>query len=43
MSAIINVAQSVNEPWPLDIYDHARVHRKVVMKPGDLLWYEGAK
>uniref|UniRef100_A0A7S1UF35 Uncharacterized protein n=1 Tax=Phaeomonas parva TaxID=124430 RepID=A0A7S1UF35_9STRA len=40
-SAIINVAQDVDEPWPLEIYDHVRrVAHNVTMEPGDLVLYE---
>lgn len=39
-SAIINVAQDVEEPWPLEVYDHDGVAHNVTMEPGDVLFYE---
>lgn len=39
-SAIINVAQDVEEPWPLEIYDHAGRAYNVTMEPGDMVLYE---
>jgi hypothetical protein len=39
-SAIINVAQSVDEPWPLEVYDHDGVAHNVTMEPGDMVLYE---
>jgi len=39
-SAIINVAQDVNEPWPAEIYDHDGKAYNVTMEPGDMVLYE---
>ena len=39
-SAIINVDQDVDEPWFLEVYDHAGVAHNVSMAPGDLVLYE---
>jgi prolyl 4-hydroxylase len=39
-SAILNVAQDVDEDWPLEVYDHNGVAHNVTMKPGDLVLYE---
>jgi prolyl 4-hydroxylase len=39
-SAIINVAQEVDEPWYLEVYDHQGVAHNVTMEPGDLVLYE---
>jgi prolyl 4-hydroxylase len=39
-SCIINVAQDLNEPWPLEVYDHAGRAHNVTMEPGDLVLYE---
>jgi prolyl 4-hydroxylase len=36
LSAIINVDQEVEEPWPLQIYDHDRNSYVVFMQPGML-------
>jgi prolyl 4-hydroxylase len=39
----LNIEQSVDEDWPLEIEDHAyRIHR-IVMEPGDMLLYEGGR
>lgn len=43
ISAIINVAQNVDEDWPLVIEDNAyRVHH-VLLKPGEIVFYEGGR
>jgi hypothetical protein len=39
-SAIINVAQDVEEDWPLEVYDHDGVAHNVTMQPGDMVLYE---
>mmetsp|Transcript_28509 Transcript_28509/g.39256 ORF Transcript_28509/g.39256 Transcript_28509/m.39256 type:complete len:462 (+) Transcript_28509:45-1430(+) len=39
-SAIINVAQDTNEPWPVEIYDHNGKAYNVTMEPGDMVMYE---
>lgn len=39
-SAIINVAQDLDEEWPLEVYGHDGVARNVTMKPGDMVLYE---
>jgi len=39
-SAIINVAQDVDEPWPLEVYTHDGRAVNVTMEPGDLVLYE---
>jgi len=39
-SAIINVAQEVDEPWPLEVYDRYGNAVNVTMNPGDMVLYE---
>ena len=39
-SAIINVAQDVDEPWPLEVIGHDGIARNVTMEPGDMVLYE---
>jgi hypothetical protein len=39
-SAIINVDQDVDEPWPLEVIGHDGVARNITMVPGDLVLYE---
>ena len=39
-SAIINVAQDVDEPWPLEVYDRQGNAVNVTMEPGDMVLYE---
>jgi prolyl 4-hydroxylase len=39
-SCIINVDQDVNEPWPIEVYDHAGKAHNVTMEPGDIVLYE---
>jgi prolyl 4-hydroxylase len=43
ISAILNVGQSVDEPWPLQIVDHEDKRHDVFLKPGEMLWYESAR
>jgi prolyl 4-hydroxylase len=40
-SAIINIAQDVDEPWPLEVIDHLGVARNITMEPGEMILYEG--
>ena len=43
-SLIINLDQvGVEEPWPLEIYDHMGHLHEVLMAPGDILYYESAR
>jgi len=39
-SVIVNVDQDVDEPWPLEVYDHDGVAHNVTMEPGEMLFYE---
>jgi len=39
-SAIINVGQDVDEPWPLEVYDHNGRAHNITMRPGDMVLYE---
>lgn len=39
-SAIINVAQDVDEPWPIEVYGHDGKATNVTMEPGDMVMYE---
>jgi len=39
-SAIINVAQDVTEPWPIEVYGHDGKAYNVTMEPGDMVLYE---
>ena len=39
-SAMLNVAQDVDEDWPLEIYDHDGKAHNVTMHPGDMLLFE---
>jgi hypothetical protein len=39
-SCIINVAQDVDEPWPLEVYDRNDRAVNVTMEPGDMVLYE---
>ena len=43
ISAIINVDQEVEEDWPLFIKDHKGEDHEVVLRPGDMIWYESAR
>jgi len=39
-SCIINVAQDVEEPWPLEVIGHDGIARNITMEPGDMVLYE---
>lgn len=41
-SAILNVAQDVDEDWPTEIYDHQGRAHNITLKPGELLLFESA-
>jgi prolyl 4-hydroxylase len=43
VSAILNVAQEVNTDWPLMIHDHFGGKHAVLLKPGEMLFYESAR
>jgi hypothetical protein len=38
-SAIIQVDQDVDEPWPLEVYGHDGVATNITMEPGDMVLY----
>lgn len=39
-SAIINVDQDTDEPWPLEVIGHDGIAKNITMVPGDLVLYE---
>jgi prolyl 4-hydroxylase len=39
-SAIVNVDQDVDEPWPLEVYSHDGRAYNVSMEPGEMVLYE---
>lgn len=39
-SCIIQVAQDIDEPWPIEVYDHSGKAWNVTMQPGDMTLYE---
>ncbi|HBP20512.1 MAG TPA: hypothetical protein DEA08_22310, partial [Planctomycetes bacterium] len=43
VSAILNVDQEVDEPWPLEIDDHLYRRHRLLLAPGQLLLYEGGR
>ena len=43
ISAILNVDQVVREDWPLVIDDNYYREHRVLMKPGEMLFYEGGR
>jgi len=43
ISAILNIGQEVEEDWPLFIKDHNDRSHKVVLRPGEMIWYESAR
>ena len=42
ISAILNIAQDVDSPWPLQILDHSGRPHEVLLQPGEMVWYESA-
>jgi len=40
---IINVDQDVNQDWPLVIDDHHYRQHQVLLKPGEMVFYESAR
>ena len=40
VSAILNIHQNVDEDWPLQILDHEGIVHNVLLKPGEMVWYE---
>lgn len=44
VSLIVNIAQgNMTQPWPVEVNDHADRLHEVVMRPGDIVYYESAK
>jgi len=39
-SVIINVAQDVDEPWPIEVYGHDGNAYNITMSPGEMIFYE---
>jgi len=39
-SAIVNVAQDVDEPWPIEVIGHDGLAHNITMEPGDMVLYE---
>lgn len=39
-SAIINVAQNVDEPWPLEVIGHDGLAHNITILPGEMILYE---
>eukprot|EP01083_Nonionella_stella_P156187 505442_1 len=39
-SAMINIAQDVDEDWPMEIYDHGGRAHNITLEPGDMLLFE---
>ncbi|KAL7534919.1 hypothetical protein ACHAXR_006158 [Thalassiosira sp. AJA248-18] len=40
ISAIVNVAQDVDEPWPIEVYGHDGNAYNITMEVGDMIFYE---
>ena len=41
LSALVNVAQDVDAPWPIELYGHDGRAHNVTLAPGDMVLYEG--
>ena len=39
-SAMVNIAADVDEPWPVEIYDHDGTAHNVTLEPGEMLLFE---
>lgn len=42
-SVILNIDQAVSDDWPLTIEDHHYRRHSIVLKPGEMILYEGAR
>ena len=42
VSVILQVDQKVDQDWPLTLLDHNSEHQEVILKPGEMLFYEGS-
>ena len=42
ISLILNLGQDVEEDWPLFVRPHTGEDEAVLLRPGDMLWYESA-
>ena len=40
LSSIVNIAQDVDEPWPLEVIGHNGLARNITLQPGEMLLYE---
>ena len=38
----MNIDQDVDEDWPLEVYDHEGKVHQVIIKPGEMVFYESA-
>ncbi len=43
ISVILNVSQQSNTDWMLELYDHYERQHQLVLMPGEMLFYEGAR
>lgn len=43
ISATLNIDQKTNQPWPLHVRDSYYRQHEVVLEPGEMLLYEGAR
>ena len=43
IGAIMNMGQEVEVDWPLYLKDHQGVHRKVILHPGEMVFFESAR
>ena len=43
ISAILNIKQKVDSPWPLQIYDNDGKLHEITLEPGEMVWYESAR
>lgn len=43
ISVIMNIGQEVKEDWPLYMKDNHGVSHKLILSPGDMVWYESAR
>lgn len=42
-SLIVNIAQRISSPWPVEIYDFKQRLHEIEMEEGDVVFYESAK
>ena len=43
ISASLNIDQDVDQDWPFEVADHYFRHHELILKPGQMGFYEGSR